>query len=100
MARNTTTKAREAIEVLSFTDYQGSKNSSLLGFAQVRIDRIVVSGIRLLSGEHGFFISMPQEKGSDGNYYNTVWANTGSKEGNKQLYDDILECLKEYYENM
>lgn len=100
MARTNSTKTRETVEVINFTEYQGNRNSSLLGFATVRVDRVVVTGIRLMSGKNGFFCNMPQEKGSDGNYYNKVWVDTGSKEDNKNLYDEINEAVKEFYENM
>lgn len=100
MARNATTKIREDIEVMNFTEYQGKKDSTLLGFATVRVDRVVISGIRLVAGKQGAFCNMPQEKGSDGNYYNKVWVDAGSKEKNKELYKDIEECVKDYYENM
>lgn len=90
---------REAIEVLSFTEYQGNNESSLLGFATVRIDRVVVSGIRLMLSKAGnAFVNMPSQKGSDGNYYNTVWTDTGSKTGNKELYEEIAEAVKAFYE--
>jgi len=92
-------KGRDAIEVTAFRAYKG-QNSNLLGFATVRVDRVVITGIKLMSGKNGFFCNMPQEKGSDGNYYNTVWMDTGSKEDNKDLYDEINEAVKDYYENM
>lgn len=90
---------REAVEVLNMRKVSNSK-SNLLAFATVRIDNVAFNNVRLVTGKNGVFMSMPQEKGSDGNYYNTVWADTGTKEGNAELYDEILEALKEAYENL
>lgn len=86
------------IEVVSFRDYVGQRDSSLLGFATVRIGQVVVSGIQLVSGRNGAFCNMPQEKGSDGKYYNKVWIDTGSKEFNKDVYNAITKAVKEFYE--
>lgn len=97
MAR--TTKQREAIEVLSFTEYS-NKDSSLIGYATVRVDRITVSGVKLMYSEKNksWFINMPSQKGKDGEYYNTVWCDAGSKTANKDLYDEICEAVKAFYE--
>lgn len=98
MAR--TTKTRANIEVLSFTEYT-SKDSSLIGFATVRVDRVVISGVRLMVSKSGnWFVNMPSNKGADNNYYNIVWVDTGSKDGNKALYEEICDVVKDYYENM
>ena len=42
------------------------------GFASITIDdEFVVTGLRILSGKKGLFVSMPSEEGRDGKYYDT-----------------------------
>ena len=36
------------------------------------LDSFVVKGLRVVEGENGLFVSMPQEAGKDGKWYNTV----------------------------
>ncbi len=36
------------------------------------MDSFVVKGLRIVEGEKGLFVSMPQETGKDGKWYNTV----------------------------
>jgi len=35
-------------------------------------DAILIKGIRIVAGSKGLFVSMPREKGKDGNWYETV----------------------------
>lgn len=36
------------------------------------LDSLVIKGLRVVEGEKGLFVSMPQETGKDGKWYNTV----------------------------
>ena len=36
------------------------------------LDSLVIKGLRVVEGEKGIFVSMPQEAGKDGKWYNTV----------------------------
>ena len=36
------------------------------------LDSFVIKGLRIVEGEKGLFVSMPQEAGKDGKWYNTV----------------------------
>lgn len=36
------------------------------------LDSFVIKGLRVVQGENGLFVSMPQEAGKDGKWYNTV----------------------------
>ena len=36
------------------------------------LDSIVINGLRVVEGKEGLFVSMPQEAGKDGKWYNTV----------------------------
>lgn len=35
-------------------------------------DGIIIKGFRLVNGQNGLFLASPDEKGKDGNYYETV----------------------------
>ena len=36
------------------------------------LDSLVINGLRVVEGKEGLFVSMPQEAGKDGKWYNTV----------------------------
>jgi len=36
------------------------------------LDSFVIKGLRVVEGEKGLFVSMPQEAGKDGKWYSTV----------------------------
>ena len=36
------------------------------------LDSIVINGLKVVEGKEGLFVSMPQEAGKDGKWYNTV----------------------------
>lgn len=36
------------------------------------LDSFVIHGLRVVEGKEGLFVSMPQEAGKDGKWYNTV----------------------------
>ena len=48
-------------------------NGPLKAFCDLSIlDSLVIKGLRVVEGEKGLFVSMPQEAGKDGKWYNTV----------------------------
>lgn len=48
------------------------EKKALRGFASITIDdEFVVTGLRILSGKKGLFVSMPSQEGRDGKYYDT-----------------------------
>ena len=48
------------------------KNACVL--ADVEINGITIYGMRVVEGKNGDFLSFPQTKGKDGNYYSVCWA--------------------------
>lgn len=98
MARATV--KREGIEVLSMNAVKNSKGSGkLLAFATVRIGDVAISGIKVMDGNNGKFVSMPSQKSGD-TYYNTVWlATEGGKETNKKMYQELEDAVLDYYED-
>jgi stage V sporulation protein G len=48
-------------------------NGSTKAFCDLSVlDSFVIKGLRVVEGEKGLFVSMPQEAGKDGKWYNTV----------------------------
>lgn len=47
-------------------------NGRTKGFCTATINGIEIRNVRIVDGKNGLFASLPQEKGKDGNYYNTV----------------------------
>ena len=56
-------------------------------------DCLIVTGIRLLDGKNGLFISFPQNKDSEGEYHDIVFPN--SKEGREAITEKIIEAYNE-----
>ena len=52
--------------------YKLDTDSKLKAFADVSFAGIVIKGFSVVNGEKGLFVSMPQEAGKDGKWYNTV----------------------------
>ena len=67
---------------------------TLKAFAQVTVaDMVTIKGLRVLDGKNGLFVSMPQEKGKDGEYYDI--AHPVSKEARQQIQNAVLDAYKE-----
>ena len=56
--------------------------------AVVVADSLLVTGIRVVEGKNGLFVSMPREQGKDGNWYDTVVPL--SKETRRQISEVVL----------
>ncbi len=71
------TKEREYIEVRSAevknVRVVDSKNGDLVFFTLV-LNGVTIYNCRVANGKNGDFISFPQYKGSNGEYYNNVYA--------------------------
>lgn len=52
----------------------------------------LVKGVRVVEGKNGLFVSMPQERGKDGNWYDTVLPL--SKETRQQLSEVVLSAYQ------
>lgn len=65
-----------------------NNGGNLQAFASVTFDNeFVVTGIRLLEGKNGYFISMPQKKDSNNEYHDICFPIT------KKLRDLILDAV-------
>lgn len=52
---------------------------------------LIIKGVRVVNGERGLFVSMPQEAGKDGKWYNTVVPL------NRDVRDEIEKLVLEAY---
>lgn len=67
------------------------KNGATRGFASVTFDGLLcVTGITIMEGKKGMFISMPQSKDKEGNYHDIVFPIT--KEGREGIQKKVLEA--------
>ena len=53
--------------------YKVDGDGKLRAFVDVALGGIVVKGLRVVDGNNGLFVSMPQHQGKDGKWYNTVY---------------------------
>jgi len=67
--------------------------NSLKGFASITLDEeLVIKGLKIVDGKKGLFVSMPNEKGKDDKYYDTVFPL------NKELRSDIEDAVLDAYD--
>ena len=67
--------------------------SKTKAFVDVAIGDFVVKGLRVVQGQKGLFLAMPQEKSKDGKYYSSFYAVT--KEAKQVLADTVLSAYEE-----
>jgi stage V sporulation protein G len=67
--------------------------SKTKAFVDVAIGDFVVKGLRVVQGQKGLFLAMPQEKSKDGKYYSSFYAVT--KEAKQVLADTVLSAYED-----
>ena len=75
-------------------DSEGSTKA----FASVTVDDLIaIRGIRVIDGEKGLFVAMPQSKDREGNYHDIAFPVSGDlrKAMNKAVLDEYKEMVKE-----
>lgn len=66
---------------------------TLKAFCDVAVaESFLIKGIRVVEGKKGLFVSMPQEQGKDGNWYDTVIPLT--KEARQQISELVLKTYQ------
>ena len=71
--------------------------SKVRAFASITFDKtFVVSGIRIVEGGKGLFISFPQTLGSDKEYHDVAFPITA--EARKKISDIVLEAYESHNE--
>lgn len=68
-----------------------NKDSNLKAFASITIDDAVcITGIRIIEGKNGVFMSMPQSKDNEGEYHDVAFPIT--KEAREEIQDAVLDA--------
>ncbi|MFH0732933.1 MAG: septation protein SpoVG family protein [Candidatus Omnitrophota bacterium] len=63
----------EGIEIRVERMHRLGGEGPLKGFADISVaGTFLIKGLRIVSGKEGLFVSMPQEQGKNGRWYNTV----------------------------
>jgi stage V sporulation protein G len=76
---------------------------STLAFANIGIDNLVaINGIRIVSGEKGDFVAMPQSKDKNGEYHDIAFPINGDlrKELNKAVLGKYKEVMKDQSQSL
>ena len=80
------------MEITEVKIYPFNASGNTKGFARVVIDEsLVLTGITIVQGENGFFVSFPSNKGKDGTFRDIFYPIT--KES-RQYFSDVI--LKEW----
>lgn len=67
-----------------------NKDSNLKAFASITIDDVVcITGIRIIEGKNGLFMSMPQSKDNEGEYHDVAFPIT--KDAREAIQDAVLD---------
>lgn len=70
-----------------------SSKSSILANASIEIEGIVIKGFKILNGKNdGPWVSWPSQKGTDGKYYDQVYAL------DKTLREDVEDAILDEYD--
>ena len=66
---------------------------NLKAFCDLEVaEAFLIKGVRVVEGKNGLFVSMPQEQGKDGNWYDTVFPLT--KEARQQVSEVVLAAYQ------
>ena len=68
-------------------------DSKLKAFVDVAIGEFIVKGFRIVEGEEGLFIGMPQDRGKDGRWYDRF--SPRSPEAKQALTEILLAAYQE-----
>ena len=79
------------IKVVRLHRFDG--DSKTRAFVDVAIGDYIVKGLRIVKGQKGLFLAMPQEKSKDGKWYNSFLPVT--KEARTALSDVVLAAYEE-----
>ncbi|MBN2831241.1 MAG: SpoVG family protein [Candidatus Omnitrophica bacterium] len=68
-------------------------DSKAKAFLDIAIGDFIVKGLKIIQGQKGLFLSMPQDKAKDGKWYNAFYPVT--KEARQALTDVALAAYQE-----
>ena len=70
------------------------KDSTLKAFASITLDDAVcITGIRIVEGKLGLFVSMPQSKDNEGEDHDVAFPIT--KEAREEIQDAVLDAYED-----
>ena len=79
------------LEVARLHKFDG--DSALKAFADVIVaEQVLVKGVRVVEGKDGLFVSMPQNQGKDGKWYETV--SLVDEELKQEFQEVVLEAYQ------
>lgn len=73
--------------------YRIDGDTKLKAFVDIAIGDFIIKGLRILQGQKGLFVGLPQEKAKDGKWYNTFYPRT--KETRQNLTEVVLTAYQE-----
>jgi len=79
------------LEVVRLRRFEG--DSKLKAFVDIAVGEFIVKGLRVVEGQKGLFLGLPQEKGKDGKWYNVFYPK--NKEARQELSDLVLAAYQE-----
>ena len=79
------------VKVVRLHRYDGESKTK--AFADIAIGNFIIKGLRIVQGQKGLFLAMPQEKSKDGKWYNVFYPVT--KEAKQDLADLVLAAYEE-----
>ena len=68
-------------------------DSKTKAFVDISIGDYIIKGLRIVNGQKGLFLAMPQEKSKDGKWYNSFYPVT--KEARAALSDVVIGAYRE-----
>ena len=80
-----------SLEVVRVHRFEG--DSKIKAFVDISVGEFIVKGLRVVQGDKGLFLGLPQEKGKDGKWYNLFY--TKSKQARQELSDLVLAAYEE-----
>lgn len=69
------------------------EDSKLKAFVDVAIGDYIIKGLRIVKGQKGLFLAMPQEQGKDGKWYNMFCP--ANDEAKQNLSEVVLAAYQE-----
>ena len=77
------------LEVVRLHRFDDSE-SKLKAFVDISIGEFIVRGLRIVNGQNGLYVAMPQEQGKDGRWYSCFYPK--SKQARNLLTDVVLDA--------
>ncbi len=88
---------KDRIDVKIARVHRLATESAIKAFVDVNInDSLLIKGFRIVEGPRGFFVTMPQEKGKNDRWYNTV--HCLSTDIKNLVVDSVLKAYREQQE--